>query len=92
MPDDLEYKSPLLSPNEKYLACIGTGKLDWVFVWEMSNLYWYKYKISFSKVDCITFTPDSKSLIIIYKNAIPLMYDLSTGKMILKFQKNGELL
>jgi hypothetical protein len=90
MPDDLEYKSPLLSPNEKYLACIGTGKLDWVFVWEMSNLYWYKYKISFSKVDCITFTPDSKSLIIIYKNAIPLMYDLSTGKMILKFQKNGE--
>ena len=90
MPRNLEYKSPILSPNQKFLACIGEGDKDWVFVWEMSNLYWYKYKFSFSKVDCIAFTPNSKSIIIVYKNSIPIMYDLSTGKMNLRFQKNGE--
>ena len=90
MPQDLKYVSPILSSNEKYLACIGRGKTDWVFVWEMTNLYWYKYKFSFSKVDCITFTPDSKHIIIIYKNTCPIMYNLSTGKMKLKFEKNGE--
>ena len=90
MPDNLEYKSPILSPNQKYLACIGFGDKDWAFVWEMSNLYWYKYKFSFTKIDCIIFTPNSKSLIIVYKNSIPIMYDLSTGKMNLRFQKNGE--
>ena len=90
MPQDLKYISPLLSKNEKYLACIGKGDTDWVFVWEMSNLYWYKYKFSFSVVDCITFTPDSKNIIIIYKDVNPIMYDLSTGKMKLKFEKNGE--
>ena len=90
MPENSEYKSPILSPNQKFLACIGKGDIDWVYVWEMSNLYWYKYKFSFAKVDCISFTPNSKSIIIVYKNAMPMMYDLSTGKMILKFQKNGE--
>ena len=90
MPEDLEYKYPLLSPDEKYLACIGKGDIDWVFVWEMSNLYWYKYKFCYSKVDCITFTPNSKSLIIVYKYSNPIMYDLSTGKMSLKLVKNGE--
>jgi hypothetical protein len=87
MPQYLEYKSPLLSPNQKFLACIGTGITDWVFVWEMSNLYWYKYKFSYTKVDCIAFTPDSKNIIIVYKKSNPLMYDLSTGKMKLKFEK-----
>ena len=90
IPQYLEYKSPLLSPNQKFLACIGTGITDWVFVWEMSNLYWYKYKFSYTKVDCIAFTPDSKNIIIVYKKSNPLMYDLSTGKMKLKFEKNGE--
>ena len=90
MPQDLEYKSPLLSKDENYLACIGKGITDWVFVWEMSNLYMYKYKFSYSTVDCITFTPDSKNIIIVYKDSNPLMYDLSTGKMKLKFEKNGE--
>ena len=90
MPEDLEFKFPLLSPDKKYLACIGKGDIDWVFVWEMSNLYWYKYKFCYSKVDCITFTPNSKSLIIIYKYSNPIMYDLSNGKMSLKLVRNGE--
>ena len=41
-------------------------------------------------MDCIAFTPDSKNIIIVYKNSNPLMYDLSTGKMKLKFERNGE--
>ena len=90
MPQNLEYNSPLLSQDEKFLACIGKGPIDWVFVWEISNLYWIKYKFSFSKVDCITFTPDSKYIIIVYKNSSPIMYDLSTGKIQLQFEKNGE--
>ena len=90
MPQNLEYISPLLSPDEQFLACIGKGPIDYVFVWEISNLYWFKYKFSYTKVDCITFTPDSKSIIIIYKNTSPIMYDLSTGKIKLKFEKNGE--
>ena len=90
MPDNLIYKSPILSPNQKYLACVGKGDEDCVFVWEMSDLYWYKYKYSYSKVDCIAFTPDSKSLIIVYSTSNPIMYDLSTGKLKIEFERNGE--
>ena len=71
MPENLEYKSPILSPNEKYLACIGKGDEDSVFVWEISDLYWYKYKFSYSNVDCIAFTPNSKGIIIVYSNSNP---------------------
>ena len=90
MPDNLEYKSPILSPNGKYIACIGKGTEDSVFVWEVSDLYWYKYKFSYSTVDCIALTPNSKSLIIVYSNSNPIMYDLSTGKVQLEFENNGE--
>ena len=90
MPENLEYKSPILSPNEKYLACIGKGDEDSVFVWEISDLYWYKYKFSYSNVDCIAFTPNSKGIIIVYSNSNPILYDLSTGKMQLEFEKNEE--
>ena len=90
MPENLEYKNPILSPNEKYFACIGKGDEDSVFVWDLSDLYWYKYKFSYSKVDTIIFTPDSKSIIIVYSNSNPIMYDLSTGKMNLEFEMNGK--
>ena len=90
MPDNLEYKSPILSPNGKFIACIGKGNEDSVFVWDISDLYWYKYKYSYSTVDCIAFTPNSKSLIIVYSNSNPIMYDLSTGKMQLEFENNFE--
>ena len=87
MPDNLVYKSPILSNNSKYLACIGKGDEDSVFVWEVSDLYWYKYKFSYSKVDSIIFTPDSKGIIIVYENTNPIMYDLSNGKTKLEFEK-----
>ena len=90
MPDNLEYKSPIVSPNGKFIACIGKGTEDSVFVWDISDLYWYKYKYSYSTVDCITFTPNSKSLIIVYSNSNPIIYDLSTGKMQLEFENNYE--
>ena len=90
MPDNLEYKCPILSPNGKFIACIGKGNEDSVFVWDISDLYWYKYKYSYSTVDCIAFTPNSKSLIIVYSNSNPIMYDLSTGKMQLEFENYGE--
>ena len=90
MPQDCEYKSPLLSPNGKYLSCISHGPEDFVYVWDMSDLYWYKYKFTSSYVDCVAFTPDSKSIIIVYRYSSPIMYDLSTGKKILEFERNGE--
>ena len=90
MPQDCEYRSPLLSPNAKYLACIAHGPQDFVYVWEVSDLYWYNYKFSSSSVDGISFTPDSNSIIIVYRNSSPIMYDLSNGKKILEFERNGE--
>ena len=90
MPQDCEYKSPLLSPNGKYLSCIAHGPEDFVYVWDMSDLYWYKYKFTSSYADCVAFTPDSKSIIIVYRYSSPIMYDLSTGKKILEFERNGE--
>ena len=90
MPENLEYKNPILSPDGKYLSCIGKGDEDSVFVWDVSDLYWYKYKFSYSNVDTIIFTPNSKSIIIIYSSSNPIMYDLLTGKMQLEFEKNGE--
>ena len=90
MPQDCEYKSPLLSPNGKYLACIAHGPEDFVYVWEINDLYCYKYKFSSSRVDGISFTPESNSIIIVYRYSNPVMYDLSSGKKILEFEKNGE--
>ena len=88
MPENLEYISPILSPNGKFLACIGKGVEDSVFVWDISDLYWYKYKYSYSSVGCIMFTPNSKSIIIVYNNFNPIIYDLSTGKLQLEFESN----
>ena len=90
MPENLEYKNPILSSNQKYIACIGKGEEDSVFVWDTNDLYWYKYKYTYSNVDCISFTPDSKSLIIVFCNSNPIMYDLSSGKTQLEFEYNGE--
>ena len=90
MPQNYEYRSPLLSQNGKYLACIGHGPEDFVYVWDMSDLYWYKYKFSSSRVDGISFTPDSSSIIIVFRYSNPIMYNLSNGKKILEFEKNGE--
>ena len=90
MPQNCEYKSPLLSPNGQYLACIAKGDEDYIYVWEVKNLYWYKYKFSASQVDGIAFTPESKALILVYKSSNPIMYDLSTGKPMLEFESIGE--
>jgi hypothetical protein len=90
MPQDCEYKSPLLSPNGKYLSCIAHGPEDFVYVWDMSDLYWYKYKFTSSYADCVAFTPDSKSIILVYRYSSPILYDLSSGKKILEFERNGE--
>jgi len=90
MPGNLEYKYPILSPDGKYLACIGKGDEDSVFVWDVSDLYWYKYKFSYSNVDIISFTPNSKSIIIVYSSSNPIMYDLSNGKMQLEFEMDEE--
>ena len=90
MPQNCEYKSPLLSPNAQYLACIARGAEDYVYVWDVKNLYWYKYKFSASQVDGIAFTPESNALILVYKSSNPIMYDLSTGKIKLEFESNGE--
>ena len=90
MPRNYEYTSPLLSPDIKYLACIAHGEEDFVYIWEMKDLYWYRYKIAASRVDGISFTPDSKAIIIVYRYSNPIMYDLGTGKKLLEFEKNGE--
>ena len=90
MPHNYEYTSPILSPNIKYLACIAHGPEDFVYIWEMKDLYWYRYKIAASRVDGISFTPDSKAIIIVYRYSNPIMYDLGTGKKLLEFEKNGE--
>ena len=90
MPQNYIYKSPILSPNGKYLSCIAQGKEDFVYVWDVNDLYWYKYKFSSSKVDGISFTPDSNSIIIVYRYANPSMYNLSNGKKIIELEGNGE--
>jgi hypothetical protein len=90
MPQDCEYHSPILSGNGKYIACIAHGPEDFVYVWDINDLNWYKYKFSSSRVDGITFTPDSENIIIIYRYSNPIMYSLSNGKKILEFEKNGE--
>ena len=90
MPQNYDYRAPLLSPNGKYLACIAHGKEDFIYIWDVSDLYWYKYKFSSSKVDGIAFTPDSNSIVIVYRYANPTMYNLKDGKKILDLEGNEE--
>ena len=93
MLSNCEYKCPLLSPDGQFLSCIArTTNKDTVFIWDLDDLYWYKYIFSIpkSKVDCATFTPDSKSLLIIYRNTNPILYSLENGEKILELEKNDE--
>ena len=90
MPENSQFKSPLLSPNGKYFSCIAKGAEDYVFVWDINDLYWFKYKFSSSRVDGISFTPDSKYIIIVYRYSNPVMYNLSNGEKVVEFEKNGE--
>ena len=92
MPSGCEYKSPQLSPDGQFLSCISKAETDIVFVWDLDDLYWYKYKffIVKVKVDCIAFTPDSKSILVIYKKENPILYSLRNGSKILELEKIGE--
>jgi hypothetical protein len=93
MPAGCNYKSPLLSPDGQYLSCIASlSSLDVVYVWNIDNLYWFKFKFSVikSKVDYVAFTPDSKCILVIYRQNNPILYDLKTGSKLLELEKNGE--
>ena len=92
LPENYEYKSPNLSPNGSYLSVIAENKTkdDIVFIWDMSDLYYYKYKFTSMKVDCVAFTPDSENIIIIYKKANPIMFSLKNGKKIIELKSNNE--
>ena len=90
LPQEYNYISPSLSPDNKYLACIGRGYNDIIFIWDTNNLYSFKFKYTASRVDGFAFTPDSNSIIIVYRNNNPIMYNLSNGEKIRSFEKNGE--
>ena len=93
MPADYNYKSPLLSPDGQYLSCIASlSSIDVVYVWNTDDLYWFKFKFSLvkSKVDYVAFTPDSKFILIIYRQNNPILYDLKSGQKSLELEKNGE--
>ena len=93
MPENCEYKYPLLSPDGQYILCIGySSSIDIVYVWSIEDLYWFKFKFSLikSKVDFVTFTPDSKNILIIYRQSNPILYELQYGKKILELEKNEE--
>ena len=93
MPENCEYKRPLLTPDGQYLSCIGSSSsIDTVYVWSIDDLYWFKFKFSLnkSKVDYVTFTPDSKNILIIYRQSNPILYELQYGRKILELEKNEE--
>ena len=93
MPSDCEYKSPQLSPDGQFLSCIvSKTNMDTVYIWDLDDLYWYKYNFFFpkTKVDCVAFTPNSKSVLIIYRRANPILYSLENGEKIMEFEKNSE--
>ena len=90
LPQEYNYISPSLSPDGKYLACIARGSDDIVYIWDINNLYCFKYKYTSLRVEGIAFTPDSNSIIIVYRFTNPVMYDLSNGEKIRSFEKNGE--
>ena len=91
MPSDCEYKSPFLSPDGQFLSCIAKSKIDTVFVWDLDDLYWYKYRFSSnSKVGGVAFTPDSKSILVVYTQTNPVLYSLESGKKILELEKNED--
>ena len=90
MPQDYEYTSPIMSPNLKYLACIAHGTEDFVYIWDMKDLYWYRYKFSASGIDGITFTPDSQGIIIVYRYINPIVYSLGTGKKIIELERSED--
>ena len=90
LPQEYNYTSPSLSPDNRYLACIARGANDVVFVWDTNNLYCFKYKYTALRVDGFAFTPDSNFIIIVYRFNNPVMYSLDNGEKVRSFEKNGE--
>ena len=90
LPQEYNYTSPSLSPDNRYLACIARGANDIVFVWDTNNLYCFKYKYTALRVDGFAFTPDSNFIIIVYRFNNPVMYSLDNGEKVRSFEKNGE--
>ena len=90
LPQEYNYTSPSLSPDNRYLACIARGANDIVFVWDTNNLYCFKYKYTALRVDGLAFTPDSNFIIIVYRFNNPVMYSLDNGEKVRSFEKNGE--
>ena len=90
LPQEYNYTSPSLSSDMRYLACIARGSDDIVFVWDINNLYCFKFKFSALRVDGFAFTPDSDFIIIVYRFSSPVMYSLENGEKVRTFEKNGE--
>ncbi len=90
LPQEYNYTSPALSSDMRYLGCIARGSDDIVFVWNINNLYCFKFKFSALRVDGFAFTPDSSCIIIIYRFSSPVMYSLDNGEKVRTFEKNGE--
>ena len=91
MPSDCEYKSPFLSPDGQFLSCIAKSKYDTVYVWDLDDLYWYKYRFSAnSKIGAFAFSPDSKTMLVVYRQTNPVLYSLENGLKIIELEKNEE--
>ena len=90
LPQEYNYTSPSLSPDGRYLACVARGADDIAFIWETNNLYCFKFKYSSLRIDGLAFTPDSSSIIIVYRFTNPVIYNLANGEKIRSLAKNGE--
>ena len=90
LPQEYDYVSPTLSNNGLYLGCIARGPEDFVLIWEINNLYCFKFKYGALRVDSFAFTPDCDGVIILYRFTNPVLYSLNDGTKILDLVKNGE--
>lgn len=93
IPKGTKFFNPILSPSGLYFACIAEDpkeQEDLVYVWEINNLANYKHKFTRLNVASIAFTPDSLSIILVYKDTNPVIYSLKNANKVIDLQPNGE--
>ena len=91
LPQGFFYTKPRLSPDCKYISIIAKGKEeDKVFIWALDNLDGYLYSYTSKTIENFTFSPDSKSFYILYRNEPPIKYEIKSGKEALRFEILGE--
>ena len=84
---DYKYTKAKLSSQMKYIALIGKGTTDILYIWNLDNIYNHIHTIKNKKIFGIEFHPRDNAYVVVYENKVPSFYNITNHKKVSKFEK-----